>query len=271
MEKKVRVSLLAVAISIMLNTNTIPYDKTENAGFARIISVRTEEPVERVTYNYDESIFDIEAVERDYNPENKILFEGIEYVRSDESIYKEKFDQVCEMYGLTPEELDTVCAVCVQESYGTGNAKYDLDGKSYDKGASYRDSYMVANSIYNRLHSRKWVPNDNYLSHKEGVYSLYKLVISPSQYQPYGERTYKKHLGRLDLMGYQAAIDMFYTQEVVHNFMSFRGSGYTDEYMYNLIGYYPTEYVKGGNKFFSPLKDIDYVENNITLESLNLG
>lgn len=148
----------------------------------------------------------------------------------DERSYQEKMLIIMIRDGLSYSELDTVCAGCVSESVKDGTC--------------YEECYAVASTLINRSHTRWYV--DNY-----GI-NIHTLFTAPCQYTVYKSGRYKKFLGCIDLEGYQAAIDVFYTKESMHNYLGFRGSNY------DVDGEYET-FVKNGNKFISEMKESDYV------------
>lgn len=87
---------------------------------------------------------------------------------------------------------------------------------------SYEDAYAVINTIYNRTHSKNWVKSiDNKFGKGKGM-NLYYQAISPNQFTVYRSGSYKKHMNDTTSVGYNAIIDFLYTEEVMHNYLSFR-------------------------------------------------
>lgn len=161
-----------------------------------------------------------------------------------ELTYEEKIEDIKLRYNLSDSELDTVLAGCVAEACG--------DGTNYD------DAYAVASTIYNRISSINWT---NYISHLLGEgagNSIYYQFIAPSQFDVYINETYKNHLGRTDLVGYQAAIDMFYSEEPMHSYLAFRGA-------YTELGYDYETFAERGNKYFSVLEEEDRISKPLSL------
>jgi len=124
-----------------------------------------------------------------------------------ELTYEEKMAYICERDGYTYEELDAVCAGCVAESYGDGNC--------------YDECYDLASIFYNRTHSNAYAYDVNKIFGDNAGYSIYYQFIAPNQFSVYAHGSYKKYLGRIDLLGYQAAIDMFYSGIPSHNYLNF--------------------------------------------------
>ena len=154
--------------------------------------------------------------------------------------YEDKINTIIETYNLTIEQLDIILAGCVAEACDDGN--------------NYFEGYAVANTLYNRIRSYKWVNYISYLLGEEAGASLYYQFIAPNQFTVYASEKYKNYLGKLDLPGYQAAIDMFYTEEIMHNYLSFRGN------CVNVINKYET-FNDNGNKYFNELTLEDTTNN----------
>ncbi len=121
--------------------------------------------------------------------------------------YPEKMQVIMEREGYTYDQLDAVCAGCVSESCGDPNC--------------YDEAYRVASTIDNRTHSDPYVRDINKVFGENAGYSIYYQFIAPSQFSVYESGSYKKYLGRIDLVGYQAAIDMFYSGVPIHNYLNF--------------------------------------------------
>lgn len=147
----------------------------------------------------------------------------------DELSYEIKFLVIMIREGNTYEELDKMCAgVC---------------GEAFGSGSNYDDAYAVASSIINRTHK------DSYVN-KYGQ-RLYDQFCAPGQYEVEISGNYKKFLGQMDLEGYHAAIDAFYTRESMHSYIEFRAN------WVQLSSY--EMFVPGGNKFIAKMKDSQYV------------
>ncbi|MCI9281263.1 MAG: hypothetical protein HFI49_03285 [Bacilli bacterium] len=124
-----------------------------------------------------------------------------------ELTYEEKMQAIMEREGYTYEELDAVCAGCVAESCGDPNC--------------YDEAYRVASTIDNRTHSEPYVRDVSNAFGENAGYSIYYQFIAPYQFSVYSNGSYEDYLGRIDLRGYQAAIDMFYSGVPSHNYLNF--------------------------------------------------
>ena len=119
-----------------------------------------------------------------------------------------KKKEILKKYNLTDYEFNVVCAITLAE------AEYN----------SYDDAYAVINTIYNRTKSNRWVKSvDNKFGAGKGT-SLYYQAISPKQFTVYASGSYKKYMGVTDLVGYNAIIDFLYTEDILHNYLSFRSN-----------------------------------------------
>lgn len=156
--------------------------------------------------------------------------DAIRAIINDELTYQLKFLTIMIREGNTYEEIDKMCAGVCGESYGSGTC--------------YDDAYAVASTLVNRTHK------DSYVE-KYG-YNLYSQFCAPGQYEVEISGNYKQFLGQIDLEGYHAAIDAFYTREAMHNYLEFRASWYEMDYKYET-------FVTGGNKFIIKMKDSAYV------------
>lgn len=156
--------------------------------------------------------------------------EAIRALMEDEISYQVKFLTIMIREGNTYAEIDKMCAGVCGEAYGGGHC--------------YDDAYAVASTLVNRTHK------DSYVT-KYG-YNLYSQFCAPGQYEVDISGNYKQYLGRIDLEGYQAAIDAFYTREAMHNYLEFRANWYEMDYKYET-------FVTGGNKFIIKMKDSAYV------------
>lgn len=124
-----------------------------------------------------------------------------------EPSYEEKMAFICERDGYTYEQLDKVLAGCVAEACDDGN--------------NYDEAYNTASTIYNRTHDVLFVRDANNNFFENAGYSIYYQFIAPGQFGVYFDESYKDYLGRIDLVGYQAAIDMFYSGIPSHDYLLF--------------------------------------------------
>ena len=90
------------------------------------------------------------------------------------------------------------------------------------QSGSYEDAYAVINTIYNRTHAKNWVRSVNGHFGKGKGNSMYYQAISPNQFTVYKSGSYKKHLNETKSVGYTAIIDFLYTEDIMHNYLSFR-------------------------------------------------
>ena len=117
-------------------------------------------------------------------------------------------------------------------------------------------SITVASVILNRSRCLEWVKDNG------GSYSLFSKLTAKGQFEAYYNNDYKKHLGRIDLPGYHAALDTFYSQEPTIDYTSFRSpqTQINVEYM---------QLEKGGNKYFTSKDNYSYISQEEYLERLN--
>ncbi len=119
---------------------------------------------------------------------------------------EDKREIILQKYQLTSDEFDVLCAIVLAE------AEYN----------SYEDAYAVINTIYNRTKSNRWIKSvNNKFGNNKGE-NLYYQAIAPRQFTVYEHGAYKKYLGDRKSIGYQAIIDFLYTEELLHNYLSFR-------------------------------------------------
>lgn len=129
--------------------------------------------------------------------------------------------------------------------------------ESKNKG-DYIDAYAVANVMYNRITSHKWV---DWINHVKGNGdNLYTQATHYNQFVVYQNGLNKPYLGKLDNESYQAAIDMFYSGERIHYYLQFRSSN-------TKVSNF-TQFSENGNKFFDQMLEEDIIftdENTLTL------
>lgn len=142
---------------------------------------------------------------------------------------KEKKQLILDSFNLSESEFQVVAAVVASEANNT----------------SYKDSYAVINTIYNRTKSKRWVNHVNNLYGKNKGYSLYYQVITPNQFTVYSGGSYKKYLNNIPKKTEKAIIDFLYSEEPLHNYLSFRSS--------SSKGANAVQFVSGGNKYYSEL------------------
>lgn len=160
------------------------------------------------------------------------------------TITREKFDSyvtivsredktinILEKYGLTREQFNILSAIVLTEA----------------ETNSYEDAYAVINTIYNRTKSKNWVKIvDNLYGENKGN-NLYYQAITPRQFVVYEHGSYKKNLNNTNSVGYDAIIDFLYTEEVMHNYLSFRAN--------NVKIKNSEKFSKNGNNYFNLLSE----------------
>ena len=136
---------------------------------------------------------------------NEITYKKLDSYTS--AITKEdKIKYILEKYNLTNEQFKILSAIVLSEAQAN----------------SYDDAYAVINTIYNRIHSKNWVRSINNRYGNNKGENLYYQAIAPRQFVVYEHGSYKKNLNNTESVGYDAIIDFLYTEEVMHNYLSFR-------------------------------------------------
>ena len=140
-----------------------------------------------------------------------------------------KLNYILKNYNLTKEQFRVLCAIVLSEA----------------EGNSYEDAYAVINTIYNRTHAKNWVRSVNaYFGNGK---SLYYQAISPNQFTVYSSGSYKRHLDETNSVGYKAILDFLYSEQIMHNYLSFRS------HSIKVSG--SESFSKNGNNYFNVLKD----------------
>ena len=143
---------------------------------------------------------------------------------------KEKKKVILEQYKLTEDMYQIIASVVASES----------------KANSYDDAYAVINTIYNRTLSKRWVNHINNIYGSGKGKNLYYQTIAPNQFTVYSSGSYKKYINNIPKTVEEAVINLLYTEESLHNYLSFRSSSYK--------GANTVQYEKGGNKYFNEQK-----------------
>lgn len=142
----------------------------------------------------------------------------------------EKINYILNKYNLSKSEFSVLCGIVLSEADDT-----------------YEDAYAVINTIYNRTHSKNWVISvDNKFGKGKGM-NLYYQAISPNQFTVYASGTYKRHMNKVDSTGYDAIIDFLYTENVMHNYLSFRS--------HSIKVNDSESFSKKGNNYFNTIKE----------------
>lgn len=161
-----------------------------------------------------------------------------QYSEEIELTNEEKLAIILEMYNITEEQFNEIVATVI------GEAAPD----------SYEDAYAVINVLYNRLRSYKWHNSVDNLRGPDGGYNIYYQLIQTGQFEIYYNGAYKLYLNE-DMYytpGYQAVIDMLYSQVVMHNYLNFTSKNGKREGK--------VQFVDGGNLYYSSLKEEDIID-----------
>lgn len=119
---------------------------------------------------------------------------------------EEKIAYILEEYELTMEQFNVIAAIILAEAQAN----------------NYDGAYDIVNALYNRTWSKRWVGYIEGLMNCDTGRNLYTQATALSQFEVYTNGGYLQFLNNSsDLVGYQAVIDMLYSQESHHNFMSF--------------------------------------------------
>lgn len=174
--------------------------------------------------------------------------------------YPEKMEIIMEREHITYDGLDEVIAGMVRESCEDGN--------------NYDECYRTMSTLYNRTQSISMINYVNSLG-KDGT-SLVGQFEAKNQFAVYAHKSYVEYLGRIDLKGYQAAIDMLYSGIPCHNYLQFndvppKDGIPLDQYIDGLSNGTPYEhFYENGNYYYTELEENDRiqksdVENNIVM------
>ena len=200
--------------------------------------------------NYVQSKFDLEdyhstdletqkelflpIIKKLFNEDDPLILKMIDKIEID---LQEKEQIILEKYQLTKEQFDTITACVLAEA----------------KSNSYEDTYAVINTIYNRTKSWTWKNYvDSIMGENTGSH-LYYQCICPGQFVVYESGQYQKFLAidKENSLQYQAIIDFLYTEEPMHQFLSFRSAENDTEER--------TQFVEDGNCYFNELTEEDRI------------
>lgn len=165
-------------------------------------------------------------------PEMNELLEEVELTN------EEKLTIILAMYGITETQFNEIVATVI------GEAAAD----------SYEDAYAVINTLYNRLRSMKWHYSIDKYRNEGAGYNIYYQLIQTGQFEIYYTGAYKLYLNE-DIYytpGYQACIDMLFSQEIMHNYLSFTSKNGKREGK--------EQFVTDGNLYYSSLKEADTID-----------
>ena len=144
---------------------------------------------------------------------------------------EEKIKTILDKYNLSNKQFSVLAAIVLSEAQTN----------------SYEDAYAVINTIYNRTHSKNWVKSINNKFGKGKGNSLYYQAIAPRQFVVYEHGTYKKNLNNTKSVGYDAIIDFLFTEETIHDYLSFRS--------HNTKIKNSEKFSVKGNNYFNKIKD----------------
>ena len=170
--------------------------------------------------------------------------------KKEQTLEQEIIQYILDKYGITLEQFDIIKAIIIAEA----------------KPDSFDDGYAVTNTIYNRTQSEKWLytaewcykdKNGNRL--KFDGNNIYDVVISPYQFEVYGNGRYKQYLDKNDGPVYDSIIAFFNdlrngNYENMHNFLNFKSSEI------EMSCYFEQPAGRGGNKYHGLLTDNDRIE-----------
>lgn len=139
--------------------------------------------------------------------------------------YAEKMLIIMARENLAYDELNEFCATMTYEG-GPDN---------------YNEGYNCASTAINRSTSIAWTYNCGT--------SIYTQLIRPGQFRAYEK--WEIYSGRIDLPGYQGAIDALYTMEPSHNYLNFNKASESIEGI---------QLTAGGNVYRNELSDDQRVE-----------
>lgn len=139
--------------------------------------------------------------------------------------YAEKMLIIMARENLTYNELNEFCATMTYEG-GPNN---------------YNEGYNCASTVINRSTSIAWTYNCGT--------SIYTQLIRPGQFSAYEK--WEIYSGRIDLPGYQGAIDALYTMQPSHNYLNFHEASES---------YEGKQLTDGGNEYANELTDDQRVE-----------
>ncbi len=143
---------------------------------------------------------------------------------------EEKVKEILVQYNLTNEQFKTLAAIVLSEAAN-----------------NYDDAYAVINTIYNRTHSKNWVRSVNSYFGKGKGNNMYYQAISPRQFTVYSSGSYKRHLNKTNSVGYQAIIDFLWTENIMHNYLSFRS--------HSIKVKNSESFCSNGNNYFGVIKE----------------
>lgn len=184
--------------------------------------------IEKSTKNtnaYDSSIyktnknkFIFEDVSHEYDQEYDKYLDNFVSIHAEEVINNpySRMERVCNKYNMTLDELKTIIGIVIAEA----------------KKGDYVDGYAVTSVLWNRTHNIRWVNSFGD--------TLYEQATASGQFVVFEEGHYKSFIDTTEGEVFDAIMDCLETEDVMHNYLSFRGKQ-SD---------YGVAFVEGGNKYF---------------------
>lgn len=148
---------------------------------------------------------------------------------------EDKVAAILKKYNLSKEEFKVLCGIVLAEA----------------ESNSYEDAYAVINTIYNRTHSKNWVKSAERNYGKDKGTSLYYQAIKPGQFTVYKSGSYLRHINDTTSVGYEAIIDFLYTEDIMHNYLSFRS--------HNIKVKGSEAFSSKGNNYFNVLTESNWI------------
>ncbi|MBE6157049.1 MAG: hypothetical protein E7161_04855 [Firmicutes bacterium] len=173
-------------------------------------------------------------------PESNPVVTQITYTKLDSYLtinvtHEEKIEYILTKYNLSKYQFKVLCGIVLSEAQAN----------------SYEDAYAVINTIYNRTHSKSWVKYINNRYGKDKGENLYYQSIAPNQFTVYQSGRYQKNMNNTKSVGYDAIIDFLYTEEVMHNYLSFRS--------HSIKIKNSESFSNRGNNYFNTLKETNRI------------
>lgn len=162
---------------------------------------------------------------------NKVSYQKLDSYTTIVVTKEEKLQYILDKYNLSKSEFNVLNAIVLSEAASN----------------SYDDAYAVINTIYNRTHSKNWVASANKTYGANKGTNLYYQAIMPNQFVVYENGSYKRYLNSYDNVGTDAIIDFLYTENIMHNYLSFRSS--------NIKVSGSVAFSENGNNYFNEIKE----------------
>ena len=225
-------NISALALIILLTSGVKNFD---NSSVKRIEKIFTHKDIDFSQSILDGLVSRLES-EKIILADDVIVFDDTSETINQEISTDEKIKIILERYNLTKEQFDVIAAIVLAES----------------KANSYDDAYCVINTIFNRINSKSWTSWVSSIYGDEVGNNLYYQATCPNQFVVYDEGIYLDYVNRTDLPGYQAVIDLLYSEETRHNYLSFVANGNSKKDK--------VQFVENGNLYYNELSEDDVIE-----------